>query len=90
MIKDSALTSFILIECEGIRTTGQPCDRALEITVLAVDEATGQRITKPQRIPFARKMATTGGWSSVKGVDVCPRVHGFIPGPAPKKRRIVE
>lgn len=90
MITDSAHTPFVLIECEGIRTTGQPCDRALEIIVPAVDEATGQRITKPQRAPFARKMATSDGWASVKGVDVCPRVHGLIPAPAPKKRRAIE
>ncbi len=74
----------VIIKCEGIRTTGEYCNRETELSFhrtgqVGDGDKEGKRLTKPQRIAKARELAAKDGWISPKGFDACLRVHGFIP-----------
>ena len=70
--------SIVHLQCEGIRTNGAEClaEVALEFPRLS-DK--GKGLTAAQRVTKARKLATKDGWRSPRGLDECPKVHGFMP-----------
>jgi hypothetical protein len=81
--------ALVILRCECIRTTGQECDRTIDVYFEPHHPETGKTLTKVQRVARARKLAKDKGWQTPKGVDECPRVHGFAPAPQPKAQPVL-